>query len=234
MKKVIVILVTIVIIAAGLLVIKNMNKETKKESNIEVKTDAIKFKEEYESLNGQTNDNGKEYIHIDVDKENPMKYSNYEEVMNILENGTGVIYFGFPECPWCRNAVPVLIDAAQEMGIDTIYYFNALSIRDKKSLDESGNIVVEEDGTEEYKKLVETLYDVLTPYEGLNDESIKRLYFPTVVYVKDGQILSSTIGTVDSQDDPYVALTQDQYNELKQIYMDGINSAYDILCDEAC
>ena len=44
MKKVIVILVTIVIIAAGLLVIKNMNKETKKESNIEVKTDAIKFK----------------------------------------------------------------------------------------------------------------------------------------------------------------------------------------------
>ena len=68
----------------------------------------------------------------------------------------------------------------------------------------------------------------------MNDDSIKRLYFPTVVYVKEGKILSSTIGTVDSQKDPYISLTSDQYNELKQKYMDGINSVYEILCDEAC
>lgn len=76
--------------------------------------------------------------------------------------------------------------------------------------------------------------DVLTPYEGLNDDSIKRLYFPTVVYVKDGKVLSSTIGTVDSQTDPYVKLNDDQYNELKNIYMENMNKVYNILCDEAC
>jgi hypothetical protein len=78
------------------------------------------------------------------------------------------------------------------------------------------------------------LSDVLTPYEGLNDDSIKRLYFPTVVYVKDGKVLSSTIGTVDSQTEPYVKLNDDQYNELKNIYMENMNKVYNILCDEAC
>lgn len=204
-----------------------------KNSNTEVK-DAVKFKEEYESLNGQKNDNGKEYVNISVDEENPFVYASYDEVVDIIENGTGVIYFGFPECPWCRNAVPVLIDAAQELGVDKIYYYNALSIRDTKSLDENGNIVTDKKGTDEYYKLVDLLSNVLTPYEGLNDESIKRLYFPTVVYVKDGEVLTSTIGTVDSQEDPYIKLTNDQYNELKNTYMDNMNKVYNILCDEAC
>ena len=204
-----------------------------KNSNTEVK-DAVKFKEEYESLNGQKNDNGKEYVNISVDEENPFVYASYDEVVDIIENGTGVIYFGFPECPWCRNAVPVLIDAAQELGVDKIYYYNALSIRDTKSLDENGNIVTDKKGTDEYYKLVDLLSNVLTPYEGLNDESIKRLYFPTVVYVKDGEVLASTIGTVDSQEDPYIKLTNDQYNELKNTYMDNMNKVYNILCDEAC
>ena len=44
-----------------------------------------------------------------------------EEIFDILD-GTGIIYFGFPECPWCRNAVPVLLDAAEEVGIEKIYY----------------------------------------------------------------------------------------------------------------
>ena len=204
-----------------------------KNSNIEVK-DAVKFKEEYESLNGQKNDNGKEYVNISVDEENPFVYASYDEVVDIIENGTGVLYFGFPECPWCRNAVPVLIDAAQELGVDKIYYYNVLSIRDTKSLDENGNIVTDKKGTDEYYKLVDLLSNVLTPYEGLNDESIKRLYFPTVVYVKDGEVLASTIGTVDSQEDPYIKLTNDQYNELKNTYMDNMNKVYNILCDEAC
>lgn len=198
------------------------------------KTDAIKFKEEYETLNNKTNDNGKKYVNISVDEENPFVYASYEEVIDIIGNGTGVIYFGFPECPWCRNAVPVLIDAAQELGVDKIYYYNALSIRDTKSLDETGNIVTDKKGTDEYYKLVDLLSDVLTPYEGLNDESIKRLYFPTVVYVKDGKVLASTIGTVDSQENPYVKLTTEQSNELKNIYIDNMNKVFDILCDEAC
>lgn len=198
------------------------------------KLDSIKFKVEYESLNGKKNDNGKEYVHVSLDNKNPYIYATYDEVMDILNGKTGVIYFGFPECPWCRNMVPVLADAAKEMGIDKVFYFNALDMRDKKSLDKDGKIIVEKKGTDEYYKLVDALGDSIGAYEGLNDDSIKRLYFPTVIFVKDGKIIESHIGTLDSQTDPYKVLNEKEKNELKDIYMNGFNKVYEIMCDEAC
>ena len=201
------------ILLAGILIVivllyAFLNSQTKS-----ISEDALKFKNEYESLNK------KGYKEIKIPEENQIKYSNYKEVVEILKSGTGIIYLGFPECPWCRNAVPVLLDAANETGVDTIYYFNALSIRDKKHLDEDGNIVVDDKGTEEYKKLVEILYDYLGEYEGLNDSSIKRIYFPTVIFVKNGDIKGLHVSTVDSQVNPKEPLTNEQYEELKEIYV---------------
>ncbi len=198
------------------------------------KMDALKFKAEYEALNGKKNKNNKEYVHVSVDAKNPYVYAKYDDVIDIIKNGTGVIYFGFPECPWCRNMVPVLASAAKEMGIDKVYYFNALDMRDIKSLDKDGSIKTEKEGTKEYYELVDALGDSIGSYEGLNDDSIKRLYFPTVIFVKDGKIIKSHIGTLDSQIDPYKVLNDKEKNELKEIYMDGFNKVYEIMCDEAC
>lgn len=195
-------------------------------------TDSVKFKTEYEEYNDQKNSLGKDYLQVSISDQNVIKYSTYDEVFEILEGKTGVIYFGFPTCPWCRNLVPVLLDAADEVGIDTIYYLNAVEERDKKYLDEDGEIVVEKEGTEEYYELVEKLDSVLGEYEGLNDSSIKRLYFPTVVFVKDGKIVGSHIGTVDSQTDPSIALTDEQYEELKSLLAKNMTKL--ISCDGAC
>lgn len=197
--------------------------------------DAMKFKTEYEKINNKAVEGSdKTYLEMTIDKSNPFIYASYDEIVDIIKKDTAVIYFGFPECPWCRNAIPVLIDAAKELGIDKIYYYNALSIRDKKSLDDNGKIVVENEGTKEYKELVKLLYDFLPEYSGLNDATIKRLYFPTVLFVKKGQIVGLHTSTVDSQKDPYKKLSEDQYNELKNIYLDYINKAYDIVCGDAC
>ena len=83
-------------------------------------TDAMKFKKEYESLNGQINSSNKKYMDVEISVKNPIQYASYEEIVNLLKSGTGVIYFGFPECPWCRNAVPVLLEAAKELNINKI------------------------------------------------------------------------------------------------------------------
>lgn len=227
MKKNILLIVTVILASIALI----LSLYTFKDKVIK---DNIKFKNEYESLNGKLNSHDKEYVKVELDDDNPYVYATYDEVMDILKNKTGVIYFGFPECPWCRNMVPVLADAAKELGIKKIYYFNALDMRDIKSLDDNGNIVTEKEGTKEYYELIEALGDSIGSYEGLNDDSIKRLYFPTVVFVKDGKILNAHIGTLDSQEDPYVVLNKNQKNELKNIYIDNINKVYDILCDEAC
>lgn len=195
--------------------------------------DAIKFKKEYESLNNKTNTSGKQYLTVNINKNNKIKYATYEEIVEILTSKSGVIYFGFPECPWCRNAITPLLEAADETNIN-IYYFNALSIRDKKHLDENGNIITDEEGTEEYKKLIQLMYDSLGAYEGLKDETIKRLYFPTVVFIQDGKIINIHIGTLDEQEDPYTPLTDSQKSQLKNIYKSNISKISETTCTDKC
>ena len=73
----------------------------------------------------------------------PIKYLNYDEIFEILESKSGVIYFGFPECPWCRNIALPLVDSAMEYGLEKIYYLNNRLDRDTLSLDKKGKIVTE-------------------------------------------------------------------------------------------
>lgn len=174
------------------------------------------FKLEYESLNGKDN-----YIDVNIPSDNNIIYADYEQIFDVLE-GTGVIYFGFPECPWCRNAIPVLIDAAKESGIENIYYLNNSEDRDSKIL-KDGKVITEKEGTDNYNKLLKKLGDKASTYEGLKDDSIKRLYFPTVVVVKNGEITDYIEGTVDSQKDPYTPLNKDQEKELKDKYIKAMN-----------
>lgn len=179
-------------------------------------SDAQKFEEEYEALNGQTTMDGEHvYMTLDIPTDNRVEYVDLAQIQDIIANGTGVMYFGFPECPWCRTLVPVLFEAVQAAGYEgPVYYGDFLTERDKLSLDDSGNIVVEQEGSEAYKQLVATLYDWLGPYKGLNDDTIKRIYFPTTVFVKDGQIVDVHLVTVDTQTSGYDELTEEQHAEL--------------------
>lgn len=196
------------------------------------KTDAVKFKEEYERLNNQVV-NDKKYLELTIDKKNPIKYKTAEEIVDIIKNKTGIIYLGYPECPWCRNAVPVLLEAAKQTGVNDIYYLNMHDIRDKKEL-KDGKIVTVEEGTEGYKKILEALGDKASVYKDLNDESIKRIYVPLVVFVENGKVVATQESTVESQKDPYVKLTEEQEKELLNIYKDNIHKVYNDMCDESC
>ncbi|MDD3241832.1 MAG: hypothetical protein PHQ64_03590 [Bacilli bacterium] len=197
----------------------------------EVNEDANKFKEEYESLNGKKNEDGKSYLEIEISNDNVIDYTDYKEVFDILDDGTGIIYFGFPECPWCRNLVKVLMDAANEVGVEKIFYLNNREDRDTRVL-ENNKIVVEKEGTEDYFKLVNKLDNILGEYKGLNDKSIKRLYFPTVIFVVEGKVVKYNIGTVDSQIDPYTEMTESQTKELRDKLIEGMEEI--ISCTSAC
>ena len=76
----------------------------KKDNN----TDNIKFSKEYTS----------------VSKDNVFVYRSKDEIINILEHGTGIVYLGYPECPWCMAYVPLLNEIAKNEGIEKIYYYN--------------------------------------------------------------------------------------------------------------
>ena len=80
----------------------------------------------------------KEYTLVSSD--NVFVYKSAEEIINLMEHGTGVVFLGFPECPWCQYYVRYLNEVAIEVGIDKIYYYNIKKDRDKN--------------TDSYKKMV--------------------------------------------------------------------------------
>lgn len=119
------------------------------------KTDAERFSSEYTKVN----------------EDNLFVYKNSKEIIEILENGTGVVYLGFPECPWCQAYAPYLNEVAKEVGLDKINYLNIKDIR--------------EDNTKEYQEIVSLLGDNLL----FDEDGNHRIYVPDVTIVKDGVIL---------------------------------------------
>ncbi len=217
MKK---ILMFIVILVIGFTLVGCADKENKV-------SDASKFIEEYESLNGETTSSGKIYTTLNLEEDNKIKYETSKKIVNIIKKDTGIIYFGFPECPWCRMIVPVLLEVAKENDID-IYYLNIYDFRSTFVI-ENGKAKLSKEGEKDYYTILDLLDDELEDYNlaGKDGKKIstgeKRLYAPTVVFVKDGEVKGVHVASVDSQTDPYLSLTTEQREELKNIYIDNFN-----------
>ena len=199
-----------------------------------ITNEEVKFKEEYEKLNGIYNEKtGSYYSNVQILENSNVEYKNAEEIIEILKSGTGIIYFGFPECPWCRNIIPLLVDVVSEYNT-TFYYFNGRDIRDAKHLNENNELIIDKEGTKEYYEILSLLGDFASEYDGLNDSSIKRLYFPTIVFVKEGKIIGFHEGTIESQTNPSKELTIEQKEQITTILETAIIKMQNNVCDENC
>ncbi len=194
-----------------------------------VNTDSVKFKEEYESLNGSEASNGYTYPEVKLDDDNPFVYTSIEDAIEVLENGTGIIYFGYSSCPWCRNAVNVL----QYVNASEILYVDMLDVRDTYEVID-GVLTKTKDAEDSYYKLLELLDSILEEYV-VDDISTgeKRVYVPLVVGVKEGSIVGYHANTVDLNDGQtaYDVLTNDQQEELKDIYDEIASKVNANVCD---
>lgn len=203
--------------------------------------DALMFKAEHEELNGQPHPDHPDNIMKDVyiPTNNPFIYVEYDEIIALLEDGTGIIYFGFPICPWCRNLVPVLADAAIEFGVEEILYRNVLDDRNILAL-QDGVIVETRAGHPGYYQVLEMLGDLVPEYRGLEDESIRRIFVPAVVFVKDGEVISyfqnlpAWQDRVNDENDAatsFDSMNEAEIEELRQIFMNYFEILFG---DEVC
>ncbi len=190
-------------------------------------TDAIKFKREYESLNGTIREkDGKTIRTLSIDKDNPFVYKKAEEIVDKMDNKeTFVVYFGFSDCPWCRSVLPTLIKAAKDFELDSIYYVDIKEIRDELSIDKNGKVVTEKKGSKGYYELLKRFDNILEDYT-LTDEQNKeintkekRIYAPNIIGVVKGKAEKLTTGISEKQTDGYMKLTdemkEDTYNQFK-------------------
>ena len=132
---------------------------------------SIGFYKVFTSIENKETDAEKFASEYSIDNDNVFVYKTLEEINKILKNGTGIVYLGFPECPWCKGYVPYLNEVAKKAKLDKIYYFNIL--KDRKN------------NTDDYKKTVELLKDYLK----YDDEGNKRIYVPAVIAVNKGKIV---------------------------------------------
>jgi len=162
---------------------------------VDTLTDADKFAKEYS-----------------VPKNNPFKYVTVEEAIQFLEEGTGIIYFGFPECPWCQASIKILTEALMDKNIKEVYYFNPKEIR--------------ENNTEEYQKIVELTKEHL--FETAEGE--KRLFVPDTYFVLDGKIVghNNDMSTMSGEVEEY--LTEERKEKLKEEYIKLIVKVYSDGC----
>ena len=215
MKKLILILL-ICLAATGCGPVKT---KVNTESAIE-KNDAIKFKEEYELLNGETNSSGNAYRTISISEDNPFVYATAEDIVEKIENKeTFYVYFGSSYCPWCRSVLEKAIEVAKENDINTIYYVDIWDgdhveiLRDTYELNDKGKTKLVSEGTKAYKKLLKYFDNVLSDYN-LTDKNgkkvsvgEKRIFAPNFIYVENGKSIKLIEGISEKQTNPREELT---------------------------
>lgn len=179
-------------------------KDYSKEDDKYILTDAEKFSKEYTSVN----------------KNNIFVYRTDEQIIKILKSGTGIVFLGFPECPWCQKYVSILNEVAKENNVTKIYYFNIYEDR--------------KDETPEYKELVSLLKDYLDN----DDEGNKRIFVPEAIFVLNGEIMShnnETAKIMNSTETPESYWTEEKITSLKTLlteYIAQINSNVCTDCNE--
>lgn len=208
-------------------------------------TDAIKFKEEYEALNGVSNANGVQNRSILIDEDNPIIYASAKDISSMIENKESfIVYFGFSACPWCRSVIPSLISAAKDNGVTKIYYVDVLNIRDRYELNEENKAVRTVEGTEDYYKLLEQLDSILDDYAPLTYKTNKnktkkvkinekRIYAPNIIAVKNGKPVALEDGIIDALTDSHMELTDEMKCEIKERFKCLFESLKEdnIVCD---
>ena len=225
-KVIIVISALIVILVMGLFLILMKTDN----SNIKYTEQEIKFKNEYETLNGT--DYGKSILKtIDIDNDNNVEYITDEDIIANLTTGDKVIYLGWPECNWCRTMLPVLVNTLKKNNVDTLYYYNHKNLRTAYEEGKDTELVkIYEDILEIIGEDINSVFD-----EESNKAGEKKILAPTVIFIKDGKYIGLHVKTVDSQTKSSDELTKEQINELENIYQGYIDKLNVNVCyDEGC
>jgi len=221
---------SLLVIGLILLSVTGCGKE-KVESN----ADALKFKEEYEAINGVANSSGKEHRTLSISEDNPFVYVTGEEIVEKIENNeTFYVYFGSPYCPWCRSVIEKSIEVAKKNNIDTIYYVDIWDgdhieiLRDTYQLNDSGEPELVSEVGKGYKDLLKYFDNVLSDYtltdaDG-NKVSVgeKRIFAPNFIYIENGKAIKLTSAISKNQKDAREELSnkilEDEEKEFNEFF----------------
>lgn len=130
------------------------------------------------------------------------------EVVSKLENKESfVLYMYFDACPWCKELGPIVSDYLKD-NEELLNMTYALNVRpdgtkenDLRYKDDDGNY-----NEPEFERIYNFIYDQL------DEDGV--VYVPTLVFVKDGELVYFHTGTVEGHDATERTLTDDEKQEI--------------------
>ncbi|MEE3487399.1 MAG: thioredoxin family protein [Bulleidia sp.] len=156
---------------------------------------------------------------------NAFSYGTQDDILAMLKHGTGIVYLGFPSCPFCQAYVPMLNDAAMKNNVPVIYY----DIKQDR-----------EDNSEFYQEVVSILGDNLD-YDA---DGKPRIYVPDVSFVIKGEIIghdneSSMLSSKETSPEEYWTEEKKQalstkLNDLAAQVSEARSAVEDQGCDTSC
>lgn len=140
-----------------------------------------------------------------TDKSNQFVKSNMKEMLTMFkEKKSGVVYLGYPDCPWCIEALPVMNEIAKAEETKISYV---------QTRDSEKKLLYSE---EEKKELI----PYVEQYLNKDEDGAYQLYVPFMVVIKDGKAVAGHIGTVDGHDAHERKMTKEESEDLKKIYQE--------------
>lgn len=134
-----------------------------------------------------------------------------EEVLSLFSNkGSAVVYFGYTQCPYCNEAVPVLNDAAKATN-SQIWYVPTRDKQKKMLITDS-----------EKRRFVLQAKDYMKKDE---ETGSHEFFVPFVIAIKDGKVVDGCIGTVERKNADKNPLTAEQRELLQTTYQEIIQSS---------
>lgn len=116
-----------------------------------------------------------------IDDSNPpfQEISFIDSIRFFTEKGSGILYYGRTNCPYCERAIPQLDKAAKELGV-RIYYIDV-----NKSIADTQN---------ESDKYIAALSSYLKSTFSKDENGDPAFYVPEAVGIKNGKITDYMVG----------------------------------------
>ena len=136
-----------------------------------------------------------------ITSDNIYVYKTSQEVLELLNTGSGIIFFAFPENEWSHVYADLLNEVGKSYGIDEIWYYNFYKDRNNDNY--------------YYNNIVR----ILNAYVPVTDTGEKDLYAPSFVIVREGEIIGyddeTSIVSGDVTVDDYWTMEKQQQKKVE-------------------
>ena len=139
--------------------------------------------------------------YTDLTDENNLYYGDKQALHAYIEHGTGILFLGFPECPWCQAYLPLVDSVLKETSAVAAYYnIYTDKIQDREFYDEIASLLISQNDTDE---------DIIQ----YDNDGQYVIYMPLLLFIEEGRIIAFDHET--SMEDSSLVTPQEYWTQEK-------------------